>query len=253
MSGVVAIIQGRMASSRLPGKVMADLGGQPLLAHVIRRAKAIRGMDQVVVATTTDARDKPLLELAEHLGVRGFAGDAEDVLDRYYQAARQHSATVIMRLTADCPFLDPQVSHHVLRRFQQEDADYASNAHPPTYPDGLDTEVFSIGALERAWKEATLSSEREHVTPFIWKNPDIFRLVNVASDRDLSAMRWTVDEPEDLEFARSVQRYLRQDRSFAQLDDVLDVLARHPELSAINAGIVRDEGYVKSVRADGQT
>ena len=250
MSSVVAIIQARMGSSRLPGKVMMDLGGKPLLAHVIQRALNIQNVDRVVLATTTHIADKPLLGLAEEYGISSFAGNEEDVLDRFYQAARQHDASTVMRLTADCPFLDPDVSYQTLRRFQQGDVDYASNNHPPTYPDGLDTEVFSRTTLDQAWREATLSSEREHVTPFIWKNADIFRLANVTSSSDLSEMRWAVDEPEDLEFARSILNHIPQKVPIAYLRDILTVISNHPELAAINGGIIRDEGYAKSLELD---
>ena len=200
----IAVLQARMGSTRLPGKVMLDLLGAPLLARVIRRAQGIPGIGPVVVATTTAERDHPILDLAKHYGAEAFAGSEEDVLDRYYWAAKQFQADIIIRLTADCPLLDPGISARVVERFAQGDLDYACNTLPPTFPDGLDTEVFSFTALERAWREARLASEREHVTPYIWKNPDNFRSANVRNSVDLSALRWTVDEAGDLEFVRAV-------------------------------------------------
>jgi spore coat polysaccharide biosynthesis protein SpsF (cytidylyltransferase family) len=245
----IAILQARMGSTRLPGKVMADLAGKPLLARVIERAQAIPNIQRVVVATTTAERDKPLLALAERYGVLGFAGGEDDVLDRYYRAVRTFGADVIVRLTADCPLLDPGVSARVLARFALGDVDYACNTLPPTFPDGLDTEVFSFAALERAWREAKLTSEREHVTPYIWKNPTQFRLANVTNDVDLSALRWTVDESQDLEFVRAVySRLYREGKSLFAMKDVLALLEREPKLREVNAGFARNEGYIKSVR-----
>jgi spore coat polysaccharide biosynthesis protein SpsF len=247
----IVVLQVRMGSTRLPGKVMADLMGKPLLTRVIERASAIPGVQRVVVATTVAERDRPLLELARQCGAEAFAGSEDDVLDRYYQAACFFKADVICRLTSDCPLLDPAVSARVLRRFEQGDVDYACNTNPPTFPDGLDTEIFSFAALERAWREARLTSEREHVTPHIWKNPIKFRLVNVANDVDLSALRWTVDEPQDLEFVRAVysRLYCEGVLPFG-LADVLALLEREPDLRDLNAGFARNEGYAQSLRED---
>jgi spore coat polysaccharide biosynthesis protein SpsF len=247
----IAILQARTASTRLPGKVMAELLGRPLLARVIERAQAIRGIDQIVVATTIAERDRPLLDLAKSSGAEAFAGSENDVLDRYYQAAQAFDAETLVRLTADCPLLDPAVSERVLVRFRQGDVDYACNTLPPTFPDGLDTEVFSFAALEQAWQKAKLVSEREHVTPYIWKNPAKFRQANVANDVDLSALRWTVDEPQDLEFVQAVYSHLHhEDAPPFGMADVLALLERQPDLCNINVGIARNEGLAKSLRED---
>jgi len=252
VSNTVAIIQARLLSTRLPGKVLANISGIPLLEHVIRRAKAIPGIDQVVVATSDSPRDSAIVELAQKANAFVFAGNEDDVLDRYYNAALASNATTIIRLTADCPLLDPQVSGFVLDKFRSENLDYASNIQPPTYPDGLDTEVFSFDALERAWREASIPSEREHVTSHVWENPDLFRIGSVGHSIDLSAMRWTVDEPEDLDFIRAVSEHLAPyvencDYGFQR---VLDVLKRYPELSKINAAFIRNEGYERSLKQD---
>jgi spore coat polysaccharide biosynthesis protein SpsF len=230
---------------------MVDLLGKPLLARVIERAQAICGIDRVVVATGVDSRNAPIMELAEACNAAAFAGSEDDVLDRYYQAARAFGAETIVRVTADCPLLDPAVSAQVLNRFRQGDVDYACNTQPPTFPDGLDTEVFSFEALERAWQAASLASEREHVTPYIWKNPTKFRQANVLNEIDLSALRWTVDEQQDLEFVRAVYARLHHEgASFYGMTDVLALLEREPGLGNINMGFARNEGYAKSLRED---
>lgn len=247
---VVAIVQARMRSSRLPGKVLMDIADQPMIARVLHRVRAIRGVDAVVLATGAHEANQPLVEAGRVAGVSVFAGDEDDVLDRYYRAAQEHAADVVMRITADCPLLDPEVSGRVLTRYLAGDVDMASNVYPPTFPDGLDTWVFSATALERAWCEARLRSEREHVTPYIAKHADLFRLANVASPVDLSAHRWTVDEPVDLTFVRRVYGALDRGDGMFTMAEVLDLLAREPELRGLNKGIGRDEGYAKSLRED---
>src|SRR5579871_1881320 len=193
----VAIIQARMASTRLPGKVLADIGGRPMLARVIDRVRAASTIDDVLVATSTSRADDAIEVLCREHRIAVFRGDENDVLDRYYRAAQATRADVVVRITADCPLHDPQVIDTVVSRFDPSRFDYASNAVDRTYPDGLDVEVFSFQALERAWREAQWASEREHVTAFIWKHPDRFRLHHVCQATDLSAARWTVDEPSD--------------------------------------------------------
>ncbi len=245
----IAILQARMGSTRLPGKVMADLAGKPLIVRVIERAQAIHGVDQVILATTAAAADQPLLDVARQAGAGAFAGSEQDVLDRYYGAAQAFKADVIMRLTADCPLLDPAICARVLARFGQGDVDFACNTQPPTFPDGLDTEIFSMPTLAQTWREARLSSEREHVTPYIWKNPAKFRIANVVNDEDLSALRWTVDEPQDLHLVRAIYAAL-QPTPATGMAAVLAFLAAHPELQAVNFGLERNEGYQKSLQED---
>jgi spore coat polysaccharide biosynthesis protein SpsF len=245
----VAIIQARMTSTRLPGKIMADLAGEPLLFHVVNRAKRARTLDMVAVATTDRPADDAVAQFCAKAGIPCFRGSEEDVLDRYYQAARHFEADVVVRLTADCPLLDPDVIDHVVQVFQSGDYDYVSNTIQPTYPDGLDTEVFRREALEKAWREARLKSEREHVTPFIWKQPALFRIHNVRHELDLSTLRWTVDEPEDMEFVRRVYSYCATEPSFG-MADVLALLRERPVLGDINASFQRNEGYQKSLGED---
>ena len=250
MSRTVAIVQARIGSSRLPGKVLAEIGGSPLLAWVLTAAGAIAGVDEVILATTTHPQDRSLLALADTLGAIGFAGSEQDVLDRYFQAAKQFEADAVMRITADCPFLDPSISRKVLEQFLQGNVDYVSNCHPCTYPDGLDTEVFSFQTLERTWKEAQLPSEREHVTPYIWKHPELFRQGSVEHSVDFSKLRWSIDEPEDLEFARAVCARLAPAAPPYSMEQILGVLRKSPELGEINAMHTRNENYYKSLEQD---
>ena len=248
----VAIVQARVGSSRLPRKGLLEIADQPMIAHVLDRALAIDGVDGVVLATTVDPADDELADFARARKIPCTRGSQADVLDRFRQTAAEHSAAVIMRVAGDCPLLDPHVSGLVLADYlRRGDVDYVSNVHPPMYPDGLDTEVFSRQALERAWREAELPSDREHVTPYIWRNPGTFQLANFPPDAGPSQahLRWTVDECADLDFVRAVYARLYRGSIFG-MEAVLNLLAVEPDLARINAGIDRNEGYVRSLRAD---
>ncbi len=245
----VAIVQARMASSRLPGKVLADVSGRPMLDHVIRRARWARLLNVVSVATSRGSADDAVARFCSDSGVSCFRGSEADVLDRYYRAALELDADIVVRLTGDCPLLDPAVIDKVIRCFHEGDHDYVSNTLEPSYPDGLDTEVFRRQALERAWREAQLASEREHVTPYIWNHPELFRLANVRHDRDLAGLRWTVDEPEDLQFVRRIYEHFGAERPFG-VAEILALLAEHPELGRVNVRFRRNEGYQASVEGD---
>lgn len=248
---IAAVVQARMGSTRLPGKTLADVAGRPMLGRLVERAARIPAVQGVVIATTDRSADRAIVDFAEREGLPVATGSETDVLDRVYRAARRHGVEVVVRVTPDCPLLDPDVSGLVLARYLAAAGtlDYASNTQPPTFPDGLDTEVIGIGALERAWREAALPSEREHVTPYIWKHPDRFRLAAVTGTPDLSALRWTVDEPADLAFVRAVYARLGADVPFG-MEDVLALLAREPALATLNAGPGRNEGYARSAEAD---
>lgn len=247
---VAAIVQARMGSTRLPGKVMKEIVGKPMLWHVIDRLKKAELIDSVIVATTNKEIDKSILQLAEDSGVAGYAGSEEDVLDRYYQAAKEFSVDTIVRITADCPLIDPKAVDKVIQRYLMGDCDDAANTLKRTYPDGLDVEVFSFVALERAWKEARWASEREHVTPYIRKNPDKFRLANVENKVNLSHLRWSVDRREDLEFVRQVYKHLYQEGQVFYMEDILELLEKYPDLKQVNQEIPINEGYAKSLRED---
>jgi len=250
MKKVVAIIQARMGSKRLPGKVMKEIVGKSMLWHVINRVKHAKELDYVLIATTNLKEDIQVLDLASEMEVRSYAGSENDVLDRYYQAAIMSKADVIVRITADCPLADPNVIDEVVRYYLSNDFDYVSTSIKPTYPDGIDVEVFSFTSLEKAWDEAKLVSEREHVTPYIWKNSSIFRIGNFENSENISYMRWSVDEQCDLEFTRSIYNKLYKNCEMFYVKDILNLLKKHPELMDINKGIIRNEGYLKSLKED---
>ncbi len=236
----VAIIQARMASSRLPGKVLKEIAGQPMLAHVVERVRRASQVDEVVVATTTDAGDEAVAAFCESRTIAVVRGDPFDVLDRYYQAARQFGAEVVVRVTADCPLIDPGVVDLTISEFQRIGADFAANRLPPpwkrTYPIGLDTEVCRFAALERAWREADQPYQREHVMPYLYDQEGRFRVVLVNHQPDYGALRWTVDTAEDLQFVRQVFAHFGERTDFTWLD-VLDLIQREPNLAQINAGV----------------
>ena len=248
----VAIVQARLGSSRLPGKMLRDIAGVPALERTLSRIRRTRRIDEVVVATTTAPGDAEILRLTERLGLPAFAGSEEDVLDRFYQAAASRGAEVVVRLTGDCPLHDPEVIDRVVAAFldQPGGLDYVSNASPPTFPDGLDTEVFSFSLLERMWREATEKADREHVTTYVRTRLDEFRTANVPCELgDLSGLRWTLDEPADLEFLDWVFRSFEGRDDFSWRD-VLTLVRDHPERSLGNAGIVRNAGWMESVMKD---
>jgi len=231
----VAILQARMGSTRLPGKVLQDLAGEPMLARVVNRTGRAKTIQEVVIATTTNVLDDVIVELCKARDWFWFRGSEEDVLDRYYQAAKKYQADLIVRITSDCPLIEPEIVDQVVQEFleRQPKVDYASNTWPQrTFPRGLDTEVMRIDALERAWREDLNPAWREHVTPYIYRNPDRFRIHNVLSQVDYSSMRWTVDTPEDLAFVCQIYDYFGHDRF--SWHEVLGVLEEHPEWMEIN-------------------
>jgi len=249
---VLAIIQARMGSTRLPDKVLLPIvdnkGALELMLERVRRAIQLQ---KIVVATTTSPSDDRIVDLCKRLGYEYFRGSEVDVLDRYYKAALVFgSPEVIVRLTADCPLHDPVIIDRFVSRFLDSEVDYVSDADPPTFPDGVDTEVFSFSVLERVWKEARLKSEREHVTPYIRKHADTFKVVKVECEKDLSDHRWTLDEKEDYEFIRHIYRNLYRKNPAFGVGEILEFLAGHPELEEINKHISRNEGYQKSLKED---
>jgi len=233
---VVAIIQARMGSTRLPGKVLKDIGGETMLGRVVRRTQRATLLNDLVVATTVEPVDAAIVSECLRLGVPSFRGDENDVLDRYYQAAESYEANAVVRITSDCPLIDPEEIDSVVRVFLNEGPDYASNTLVRRYPCGLDTEVMTMESLSRTWREATEPHERAHVTPYIYQNPHLFRLVSIAADVDYSSHRWTVDTPEDLEFVRAVYARFGNDDNFGWRD-VLNVLTQEPELIRLNRHI----------------
>ena len=233
----VAIIQARMGSTRLPGKVLMDLEGTTILDRVITRAQRSKKLSEVVVATTDLPEDDAIVDECVRLGVRCFRGSSDDVLDRYYQAAKWVEADAIVRITSDCPLIDPAVIDELFYYGGESGGvDYISNIYlERTYPRGLDVELFGRSALERAWNEATDPAEREHVTLHLYRNPDKFMCGGAFRDESLAHHRWTVDTPEDLELVRKIYHALGRD-DFG-LKDVLGLLELHPEWGEINAHI----------------
>lgn len=246
-----AIIQARRGSTRLPDKVMKPILGIPMLLHVIRRIQRSKLIAKVYLATTDLSEDQILGKIVQSANVQTFFGSANDVLDRYYRTAVKFGIDYIVRITADCPLIDPSITDKTIEKFLEGNYDYVSNAQNPTFPDGLDTEVFTFNTLEKAWKNAKMSSEREHVTPYIWKNPLLFKLGEFSNNSvNLSHMRWTVDNKEDLNFVRRVYRHLYPKNPNFDYHDVLTLLERHPKLMQINNNITRNEGYNKSLKKD---
>lgn len=229
------ILQARVNSTRLPGKVLAEVAGRPLLALIVERARAAVRVDQLVVATTLRPDDDAVADLAGRLGVECFRGSEEDCLDRYYRAASRCGADTVVRLTGDNPLVDGGFIDWVIEQYADggEPYDYADSASSGTFPTGLSVEVFSFAALAAAWREDTNPRWREHVTPFIRQHPERFRLLHLTSPHDYSHMRWTVDTPEDLAFVRAVYERLG-DPARASWRDVLALHAERPELAELN-------------------
>ena len=249
MKKIVAIVQARMNSTRLPGKVLMDIMGKPLLAHVIERIYRSKLVNSnIILATTSNPADHVIVDFANENHLDYFVGSEEDVLDRFYQAAKQAGADIIVRITADDPFKDPEIMDEIIQIMLDGDFDYVSNTIKPTYPEGLDIEVFTFESLKKAWENGKKPSEREHVTPYIWNHPEIFKLYNVEYGVDLSAMRWTLDTNDDFEFTKAIcERLYVRGKTFL-MRDILNLLINEPELQEINAGIERSAGYKKSLR-----
>jgi spore coat polysaccharide biosynthesis protein SpsF len=234
----VAIIQARMGSSRLPGKVLLDLGGKTALDHCVERTAACRSIHEVVVATTTAPADDAIVDLCRARAWRWFRGSEDDVLDRYYHAAREVGARTVVRITSDCPLTDPDVIAALLARFRDEGADYASTSYPhATFPLGISAEVLPFAVLEEAWRDDTNAAWREHVTPFVYRHPERWKLVGLAADADHSHQRWTLDTPEDAKLLRLIFGALPAGSTSWR--DVLAIMEAHPGWHAINAAIVQ--------------
>lgn len=237
---VVAIVQARMGSTRLPNKVMKPIGGVPMIEFLLRRLAKAKEVDQIIVATSIDEKNLPLVAHVQSLGYACEQGSENDVLDRYVQAGKAHQADVIVRITGDCPVVDPELVDEVIRGFKTVNVDYFSNISPPTYPDGLDIEVFTFKALEKASLETTDPFDREHVTPYLRK-PAKYKNKSMQHSEDLSAFRWTVDEPSDFEVIEKVFKYFHPITDFTWTD-VLALQKQQPEIFNINQHLVRNEG-----------
>lgn len=243
------IIQARTGSSRLPNKVLKELCGKPMLQHIVERTQYSKRVSHVLVATTVRQEDKEIEDLCIKNGIDCFRGSEDDVLDRYYQAASLYHPINVIRITADCPFIDPEIIDQIIQVHEEGGYDYTSNTLVETYPDGLDTEVFKFSALEKAWEKAELASEREHVTPYI-KFKDDFRRFSVEYHPSLAEKRWTVDTDVDFEVVTQVYKALYGKKDIFLMNDILDFLDNNHQIEAMNADIIRNEGYLKSIAND---
>ena len=235
---VVAIVQARVGSTRLPGKVLKDLEGETVLSRVVGRLRRASQIHELLVATTDLPEDDAIVAECRKCSVQVSRGDRDDVLDRYYRAAQLAKAEVVVRITSDCPLIDPEITDKTIAAFLKSQPDYASNALERTYPRGLDTEAMSFKTLSRAWQEARQPYEREHVTPYIYEHPAEFAVLRVTGDEDYSAHRWTLDTPEDLQFVRSMYAKLKEKPDFSWRD-VLELVVREPELSEVNRSVMQ--------------
>jgi spore coat polysaccharide biosynthesis protein SpsF len=247
---VLAILQARVTSSRLPGKVLKPLLGAPMLLRQIERLQKAQKIDRLLVATSNEPSDDMIEKLCGENGIGCHRGSLNDVLDRFYQAARVFNPEHVVRLTADCPLIDPVLIDDVIGFYLEGGFDYASNAIEPTFPDGLDVEIFRFSCLKQAWRDAALPSQREHVTPFIHQQPLRFKIGHYKSPSDLSHLRWTVDEPKDFELVTMIYEALYPRNPDFSTQDVLSLLDQRPELANWNTTHQRNEGYQKSLKAD---
>jgi spore coat polysaccharide biosynthesis protein SpsF len=234
----VVIIQARMGSTRLPGKVLLDLGGQTVLSRVVRRTQQSKRTQEILVATTDLAQDAAIVAECDRLHVSCFRGSEQDVLQRYYGAAMSCAADAVVRITSDCPLIDPDVMDETIRVFEDERADYASNVNPRRFPRGLDAEVFTVAVLERAWREAREPYQREHVTPYIYNHPETFHIASNIGKDDYSEHRWTLDTPEDLNLMRAIYASFGNAQTFGWRD-VLALVESRQDIRELNSQVVQ--------------
>jgi spore coat polysaccharide biosynthesis protein SpsF len=245
---IYAIVQVRVGSTRLPRKVLLKLNESTLLEFQIEQLRHSKLLDDIVIATTENKDDDIIHEMSKSLGVNSFRGSEEDVLDRYYNCAKHFSMKHIVRINGDAPFIDPQVVDKVIDFYKNGNFDYVSNFFKKTYPAGTEVEVFSFDTLKTTWENAKKSSEREHVTPYIYNNPTKFRIGNVENNENVSNLHWTVDRKEDLDFVREIYHHINKQPIL--LSDILKILKDKPSLLEINKNTNSLEGYQKSLEND---
>ena len=243
------IIQARMGSSRLPGKTLMKLNqNRTVLDFVVNQLSFSTLIDKIIIATTNLEQDDIIEQTAKNLGIQCFRGNSDDVLDRYYNCAKEFEIDNIVRITSDCPLIDPEIIDEVIRKYKSENYDYFTNTLIRTYPIGTDVEIFSFNALKKSWENAKLPSEREHVTLFIRNKKMDFQLGNLECAKNLSFHRWTLDRKEDLELIKQIISKIN--KTPILIDDVLNLLSNEPELIKINQNIPKDEGMLKSLKRD---
>jgi len=251
---IITVVQVRMGSTRLSGKVLKEIVGRPMLWHIINRLKHARLVDEIIIATSDNAGDRPIIEFAKANGVGYYAGSELDLLDRWYRAVKKFKPDAMVWITGDCPLVDPGIVDKVIKYYLEKGPfECVTNTKPKaTYPHGLDVGIYSFKALERAWKDVRDPFWREWASAIFFEHPEKYRLGNVVNDEDLSQMRWTVDYPEDLDFVTEVyKRLYREDRVFL-MEDILELLKKHPELMKINEVHVGKDGYREVLRGRGK-
>jgi spore coat polysaccharide biosynthesis protein SpsF len=249
---ILGILQARTTSSRLPGKVLLPVLGQPMILRQIERLRRAQRMDALVLATSTDPSDDALATAVATSGIPVHRGSLDNVLERFIRAATPFHPEWVVRLTGDCPLADPQLIDRLINETLAAGADYGSTALAPTFPDGLDAEIVRFDLLRQIACEPRTTAEREHVTLAIHRNPDLYQLHSVSSLHDLSALRWTVDEPRDFAFVTAVYEVLYPSKPAFGTADILNLLQKHPELARMNGDIQRNEGLLKSLAAEGR-
>lgn len=238
-----------MGSTRLPEKVLLPVdNSNSVIWYVTNQMRFSKFCDKLIIATTTLVEDEKIVDFAKKNSIQYFRGSAEDCLDRYYQCAKSFLISTIVRITSDNPLIDPTLVDDAVKLFNKENYDYVSNCKPRSFPQGTEVEVFSFDALEKAWKEARKPSEREHVTPYFYNNPEKFKIFNITNQNDISNLRWTVDRIEDLKFIKAL--VLRIKKSPILMKDILQVLKNEPNLVNLNKNYIMDEGYIKSLEND---
>lgn len=241
---IVCIVQARTGSTRLPGKVLKKICGKTVLEHVINRLKRVENIDKIVIATTTKKQDDIIVEIAQKSLVGYFRGSEEDVLSRYYYAAKENKADVVVRVTSDCPLIDSEITEKIIQYYMNNKSkyDYVSNTIDRTYPRGLDTEVFNFNALKKAFNEAKSERDREHVTPYIWDNPIMFKLYQYRNKVNYSDLRWTLDTMKDFQLIKCIydKLYLKNGNGF-NMNDILTLYKKYPKLIKVNENIMQKE------------
>lgn len=255
-----AIIQARMESTRLPNKALLNIGDKPMLLHVVNQTLSSKFIKDVIIATTSSEKDKKIENFCLKHNLKYFRGSTNDLLDRYYKCAKKFSCNPIIRISSDCPFLDPIIIDKVITKFLKNSFDYVANNLEKSnknwinstcnFPQGMVVEISSFDALERSWASAKKPSEREHVFPYVQFNPDLFKVSNIKNQKDLSFIRCTVDRKEDLQFVREIWKRKSKTKKIIHIDEINKIVKKEPELVKINNYIEFDEGYKKSVKHD---
>jgi len=243
------IIQARMGSRRLSGKVLMNITNQEtILQHVIKQLRFCKTVDKIIVATTLNQEDDKICDVCSELSIECFRGNEENVLDRYYQCAKKFSLSNIIRIPADKPLIDPKIVDNIANTFNSGSYDYVTNFFPSTVPQGTEVEIISFNALEKAWKHAVLPSDKEHVTKYVYTHENEFKIFNVRNEKDFSKFRWAVDEIEDLNLVKEIIRRIKKTPIFTE--DIIKLLDSEPQLRKINQSISNEEGYSRSLKND---